>query len=110
MRIIITERQENLLTENRPTLPIAFRRRLSSGDSIKNHLDYGVLEYLNPCEWTDIGEFIGDVCNTVVDELVDYHHQDTGDRFSSIEKDDLYIFCVDTYGDYIKTFYKQRCV
>lgn len=106
MRIIITEEQEHLLLKN---LPIAFRRRLSGENSIKHHLDYGVLEHLNPCEWNDVGHFIDDVCYTVVEELIDYHHQDTGDKFSTKEINGFFTFCVGTYGDYIKEFYEHNC-
>jgi hypothetical protein len=105
MKIIITERQNNLLKEN---IPVALRRRLSYS-VMKNHLDYAILENWTPCEWDNIGDFVTDVCDTLVNEFLDYFSDMDELEISSKQKDDFYYFCVDTFGEDIERYYKQQC-
>ena len=69
MKIIITERQEDLLMED---LPISFRRRFNF-KMIKDHLDFSMLESINPCDYSTVCDFIGEMCDMMVsDILYDY--------------------------------------
>ena len=79
------------------------RRRLSFEDmkqDIENLVDYE----LNPCEFSDIGDFIGEAC----DMLVNNYIEDL--KVSPKEKDDLYIYFVDLFGEHLVNVYKKRCV
>ena len=57
MKILITERQKNLLTE---TMSAPLRRRLSP-ENIKDHIDSIVNYDIDVCEWEDVGECIKSV-------------------------------------------------
>ena len=65
MKILITERQKNLLTE---TMSAALRRRLSP-ENIKDHIDSIVNYDIDVCEWEDVGECISDVGDMVVQSI-----------------------------------------
>ena len=106
MKIIITERQNKLLVEN---LPVGFRRRYNY-DLIKNHLDFSILESINPCDWDDTGEFVGDMCQMMVEDLLEDYVTITDEKIDYSVKDDLYFFMFDTFGGYLKKFHKQQCV
>jgi hypothetical protein len=105
MKIIITERQNNLLMEN---LPASFRRRYNY-DEIKSHLDFTLSDSINPCEFDSITEFIGDICNMMVDDFLDDFNQETGDDVDYKAKDNLYYFMVDNFKDYLRDFYIKQC-
>jgi hypothetical protein len=106
MKIIITERQNKLLVEN---IPVGFRRRFNF-KMIKDHLDFTVLESVSPCDWNNTDEFIGDMCNMMVEDLIDDFYQDTNEDVDNKTKDDLYYFMVYNFGYYLKKFHKQQCV
>ena len=79
------------------------RRRLSFEDmkqDIENLVDYE----LNPCEFSNIGDFIGEAC----DMLVNNYIEDL--KVSPKEKDDLYIYFVDLFGEHLVNVYKESCV
>ena len=106
MKIIITERQNKMLMEG---LPVGFRRRYNY-DLIKNHLDFSILESINPCDWDDTGEFVGDTCQMMVEDLLEDYVTITDEKIDYSVKDDLYFFMFDTFGGYLKKFHKQQCV
>ena len=105
MKIIITERQEKLLSENRLT---AFRRRLTSPyvmKDMKENIDFWIKWHdLEPYKYDSLSDFIKDVCNVMVDEVSDEFDlpRDREDRYM------LYNFMVDTFSDYIKERYDKR--
>lgn len=105
MKIIITERQNKLLMES---LPVGFRRRYNY-DLIKNHLDFSILESVSPCDWDDTGEFVGDMCQMMVEDLLEDYVTITDEKIDYSVKDDLYFFMFDTFGGYLKKFHKQQC-
>ena len=79
------------------------RRRLSFEDmkqDIENLVDYE----LNPCEFSDIGDFIGEAC----DMLVHNYLEDL--QVSSKDKDGFYIALVDLFGKHLVNVYKERCI
>lgn len=104
MKIIITERQEDLLMENIPT---AFRRRFNY-DEIKGHLDF-VMENYNPCDYGTLGDFIGEMCEMLVLDLIDDYYDENGGKIDSKTKDDLYYFMTDNFADYLQEIYDKQC-
>jgi len=101
MKIVITERQEDLLMEG---LPAGIRRR-TSFNIIKNHLDFSILESVNPCEYSTPGDFITEMCDMMVVDFLD----DSGLKVSPKDKDDFYYFMVDNFAEYLKEFYHKQC-
>ena len=105
MKYIITERQHNLLMEN---LPSSIRRRFNF-NMIKDHLDFTILESINPCDWDDFGDFVEEICNSIVVDLRYDFHQITGEDIDNKTKDDLYYFMIDNFYDYLANFYNKQC-
>ena len=104
MKIIITESQSRLLKEN---FPIALRRRFSY-DELKGHLDF-VMENYNPCDYGSLGDFIGEMCDMLVVDLVDDYYDTTNEKVDYKTKDDLYFFMVDNFADYLQEIYDKEC-
>jgi hypothetical protein len=105
MKIIITERQNKLLMEG---LPASLRRRFNF-KMIKDHLDFSILESTNPCEYDSAGNFVSDMCNMMVEDLIDDFYQDTNEDVDNKTKDDLYYFMVYNFGYYLRNFYDKQC-
>ena len=105
MKIIITERQEDLLKEN---IPAALRRRFNF-KMIKDHLDFTVLESINPCDYNTVGDFIGEMCGMMVDDILEDYEYETGQSVGSKIKDDLYYFMTDNFADYLQELYDKQC-
>ena len=106
MKIIITERQNKMLMES---IPLGLRRRIFQSNFLIDHLDFTLLESLDPCEWDDTNHFIGDVCTTLVDDILDDYYYETKERLSREDRDELYWYFVETFGDHIVKFHKQQC-
>jgi hypothetical protein len=104
MKIIITERQNDLLNEN---IPAALRRRFNY-DELKGHLDF-VMENYNPCDDNTVGDFIGEMCDMMVDDILEDYEYETGQRVGSKIKDDLYYFMTDNFADYLQELYDKQC-
>jgi hypothetical protein len=105
MKIIITERQNNLLNEN---IPLGIRRRYDP-DSMKSHLEV-IIEDIEPCDYGSVLDFISEMCDILVGDILydyeDYH----GGTVSSKIKDDFYYFVVDNFANYLKEIYdKNKC-
>ena len=105
MKIIITERQNNLLKED---LPISIRRRINY-NILKDHLDFSILESVNPCDYSTLGEFIGEMCDMMVVDFLDDFEYDSGLKVSPKDKDDFYYFMIDNFADYLQEFYDKQC-
>lgn len=105
MRIIITERQNKLLMEG---LPASFRRRFNF-KMIKDHLDFSLLESINPCEYDSAGNFISDICNMMVEDLIDDYYQETNQTDGGEIEDELHHFMVHNFGYYLRNFYNKQC-
>ena len=72
MKIIITERQNKMLMEG---LPVGIRRRINLR-MIRDHLDFSILESVNPCNYSTSGDFITEMCDMmVVDFLDDFEYE-----------------------------------
>jgi hypothetical protein len=105
MKIIITERQHNLLMEN---IPAALRRRFNY-DEIKGHLLF-IMEEINPCEYDSFGNFVGEMCDMLVLDLIDDYYYENGGKIDAKNKDNLYYFMVDNFADYLQGIYDKECV
>jgi hypothetical protein len=84
------------------------RRRLSfehMKQDIENLVDYE----LNPCEFSNIGDFVAEACDMLVYSYVE-DLEVSFQKVSSREKDTLYYFLVDNFGNHLANVYKQRCV
>ena len=103
MKIIITERQNDLLMEN---IPVALRRRFNY-DELKGHLDF-VIENYHPCDYSTLSDFIGEMCDLLVNDLIDDYYDDGG-KVDAKTKDDLYYFMVDNFADYLQEIYDKKC-
>jgi hypothetical protein len=79
------------------------RRRLSFED-MKQDIDNLVDYELNPCEFSDIGEFVAEAC----DMLAHNYLEDL--QVSSKDKDGFYIALVDLFGKHLVNVYKERCI
>lgn len=104
MKIIITERQNDLLNEN---LPIGLRRRLDY-EELKGHLDF-ISENYSPCDYGSSGDFIGEMCYMMVVDLIDDYYDIDNVKVDNKTKDDLYYFMVDNFADYLKEVYDKEC-
>jgi hypothetical protein len=79
------------------------RRRLSfqgMKENMENVVDYE----LNPCEFSNIGDFVAEAC----DMLAHNYLEDL--QVSSKDKDNFYFALVDLFGEYLSEVYKKRCV
>lgn len=102
MKYIITESQYKLLNEN---LPLQLRRRLSF-ESLKDDLDFGILEDVSPCDFEDAGEFISEICDVLKDRFI----ENTEDvHIKPSDRDQLYHTLVDMFGEYLFEYYDKRC-
>ena len=104
MKILITERQSNLLNEN---IPIALRRRFKY-DEIKGHLEFIIQNY-NPCDYGSLGDFIGEMCGMLVLDLIDDYYYENGGKIDSKTQDTLYYFMADNFADYLQEIYDKEC-
>jgi len=104
MKIIITERQNNLLNENIPT---GLRRRYNT-DELKGHLEFITQNY-NPCDYGSLGDFVGEMCNMMVMDLIDDYYEYGNQNVDNKTKDDLYYFMADNFADYLQEIYDKQC-
>lgn len=80
------------------------RRRLTF-DSFKESLD-NLIEYdIIPCSFDSVGEFIGDICDIMVNSVV----EDISVKMKPKEKDSLYHYFVDLFGEYLANIYHKEC-
>lgn len=104
MKIIITESQSRLLKEN---FPMALRRRLNY-EQLKGHLDF-ISENYSACDYGSSDNFIGEMCEMMVVDLIeDYYYENVG-KIDSKTKDDLYYFMVDNFAGYLQEIYDKEC-
>ena len=105
MKYIITESQYVLLTES---LSPEVRRRLPF-KNMMNDLEWGILDDMKVCNYDDVGEFIGDACDSLVNMYDDYFEQELNYTLNPEDKDSLYNYFVDKFGDYLVKYHKKMC-
>lgn len=84
------------------------RRRLDF-DNLKQEIDNMVDYELNICDYSPVGEFISEVCDMLNERILDGIVDSTRVKVSLKEKDALYFYLVDTFGNYLAKKYKVRC-
>ena len=105
MKIIITEKQSRLLKED---FPPGLRRRLNY-EELKGHLEF-ISQNYSPCDYGSLGDFIGEMCDMMVTDLVDDYYDETDEKVNNKTKDDLYYLMVDNFGNYLQEVYDKECV
>ena len=85
------------------TISPYLRRRLSF-ESMKDNIDSIVDYELNPCQFSDIGDFIAEAC-----DMLSYNCLEDI-QVSAKDKDGFYEAMVDLFGEYLVSIYKKRCV
>jgi hypothetical protein len=85
------------------TISPYLRRRLSF-DSMKENIDSIVDYELNPCGFSDIGDFIAEAC-----DMLSYNCLEDI-QVSPKDKDGFYVAMVYLFGEYLVKIYKERCV
>jgi hypothetical protein len=112
MKYIVTESQYNLLVESldknfRVTdFTSRFVRRLVPMlKTVKDDLEWGVLDEINPCEFTQ-GEFVAEACDMLKDIYIDSIYDI---KVSPKDQDALYYYFVDRFSSYLNKVYHQRC-
>jgi hypothetical protein len=105
MKYIITESQYVLLSES---LSPEVRRRLPF-KNMMNDLEWGILDEMDICEYDDIGEFVSNACDSLVEMYHDYFVNDFDYVLKPEENDSLYYYFVDKFGDYLVKYHKNKC-
>jgi hypothetical protein len=105
MKYVITESQYALLTES---LSPEVRRRLPF-KNMMNHLEWGILDEMDICEYNDIGEFVSNACDSLVEMYGDYLVNDFDYVLEPKDRDSLYYYFVDRFGDYLVKYHKNKC-
>lgn len=105
MKIIITERQNKMLMEG---LPVGIRRRINLR-MIRDHLDFSILESVNPCNYSTSGDFITEMCDMMVVDFLDDFEYEHNLKVGPNDKDDFYYFMLDNFADYLQDFYDKQC-
>jgi hypothetical protein len=105
MKYIITESQYNLLSES---LSINVRRRFPF-KNLMNDLEWGILDELNTCEYDDINEFVSNACDSLVELYHDYFVNDFDYVLKPKDRDSLYNYFVNKFGNYLVKYYKNKC-
>ena len=80
----------------------SLRRRVPF-DEIPSRID-DLVEFYDPKYFDDPSDFVAEVCDFLVNEFNDANN----DSFSSKQKDELYFYLVDHYGEYISNIYKRE--
>ena len=84
------------------------RRRLDF-DRLKQEIDNMIDYELNVCNYSPVGEFIGEACDMLNERVLDDIVASTNVKVSLKEKDELYFYLVNTFGNYLAKKYKVRC-
>lgn len=89
------------------SIPLKFRRRLSF-ERIKKDMNSSVLSGIEPCQFSNVGEFISESCDMLKDlYLDDFFHQKLD--ITPKDQDDLYYTLVDMFGEYLSKIYYNKC-
>jgi hypothetical protein len=81
-----------------------YLRRRFSFEDMKENIDSIVDYELNPCQFSDVGDFIGEAC-----DMLSYNCLEEI-QVSSKDKDGFYEALVDLFGEYLFSIYEKRCV
>jgi hypothetical protein len=105
MKYIITESQYVLLSES---LSTEVRRRLPF-KNMMNDLEWGILDEMDICgDYDGVGDFIGDACDMLVEMYDVYFINDFDLNISPKDRDSLYYYFVDKFGNYLEKYFKDH--
>jgi hypothetical protein len=104
MKYIITESQYSLLTES---LSPEVRRRFPF-KSLMNDMEWGVLDDIKVPDYNNIGDFIGDACDSLVNFYDNYFENEFDYALTSKDKDSLYYYFVDFFRDFLVRYYNKE--
>jgi hypothetical protein len=113
MKYIVTESQYNLLVESldkhfrvRDFTPRFVRRLIPMLKTVQDDLDWGVIDEINPCDFSSVGEFVAEACDMLKDIYIDSIYDI---KVSPKDQDVLYYYFVDRFSPYLHKVYNQRC-
>jgi hypothetical protein len=92
------------------TLSPQIRRRLSNlnlSNEIDNIIDY---EIGYPCDISPASEFVGEVCDMLVQNIMYWLEDEYNFGLTPKDKDTLYYYFVDTFGDNVYQRYSKMCL
>ena len=81
-----------------------YLRRRFSFEDMKENIDSIVDYELNPCQFSDVGDFIAEAC-----DMLSYNCLEEI-QVSPKDKDGFYVALVDLFGEYLVSIYEKRCV
>ena len=81
-----------------------YLRRRFSFEDMRENIDSIVDYELNPCEFSDVGDFIAEAC-----DMLSYNCLEEI-QVSPKDKDGFYEALVDLFGEYLVSIYEKRCV
>jgi len=99
-----------LLMENNKfgNLASHIRRRLNP-EHLKHVLNT-IIEYdLSPCSYNDVGEFVSEICDTLKDVFLENISMEFPVEITPKDKDDVYYYFVNLFGDYLVKEHKKLC-
>jgi len=105
MKYIITESQYVLLSES---LSPEVRRRLPF-KNMMNDLEWGILDDMNPCDFHTIGDFVSEACDMLAEMYDVYFVNDFDLNISPKDRDSLYYYFMDKFGNYLVKYHKNKC-
>jgi len=112
MKYIVTESQYSLIVESlgkhfrKNNFTSRFVRRLVPMlKTVQDDLEWGVLDELNPCEFSK-GEFVAEACDMLKDIYIDSIYDI---KVSPKDQDALYYYFVDRFSSYLNRVYNHRC-
>jgi hypothetical protein len=113
MKYIVTESQYNLLVESLDKLfssrgftPRFVRRLVPMLKTVQDDLDWGVIDEIDPCQFSSVGEFIEESCDMLKDIYIDSINDMVVDNK---DKDELYYHFLHKFSPYLHKVYHQRC-
>lgn len=75
-----------------------------------NDMEYGILDEMTDlCEYDDIGEFVSNACDSLVEMYHDYFVNAFDYVLTSKDKDSLYFYFVDFFKDFLIKYHKNNC-
>ena len=113
MKYIVTESQYNLIVESLDKLfslrgftPRFVRRLVPMLKTVQDDLDWGVIDEIDPCQFSYVGEFIEESCDMLTDIYIDSINDMVVDNK---DKDELYYYFLHRFSPYLHKVYHQRC-
>jgi hypothetical protein len=90
------------------SMSLHVRRRLDF-NNLKQEIDNIVDYEFHVCRYPNAGEFISEVCDMLNERILDDIVDRTRVKVSLKEKDELYFYFVDTFGNYLNKKYNSIC-